>query len=1323
MTGMAEPLIVDFGRATADGVAAGSRVFSDLDLGGAEIAVGDTIEVMDYRGEGSFEAEVVEVDGDTIRVQAPALKPHIGGERPSPELVDAGDLTRWADKEEAPYEFPRLVRRLLTGAPGIAFPSVRAGAGVYLRGWDGLVDCTADAPYVPAGLSVWEMGTGRDLGRKAREDYDKRTKNPRGVDLAETAFVFATPRRWPDKDEWARRCSEEGPWREVRVLDADDLEGWLESNYVVHVRVSEQLGRRPLEAESLDRWWPRWADQTDPVLPPALLLAGRRAEAEKLCAALTGPPKVTGVRAASREEALAFGAAALSTVKDDVSASPAAVVVKSLAVWDRCAASPGPAILIPPRVEGIDLPAAVRQGHPVLIPMGAGDVDGVGETILLPRIGRSEAREALEAAGASSDKADGYAVAARRSLLSLRRRISLHPATARPVWAQGGEAELLAALVLVGAWEQNNDYDRAAVERIADCGIEAVERRLQRWENTDDPPFRRSGGAWRLSSPEDAWPLLRSMITRDCLRRWREAALGVLGASGSAIEPPGGRFFAPFPGAARKWSADLRRGLAQGAVFLAAFDLPRPLDGLRGSEHAERMVMELLDQAGADSAGVLWRSLADVLPLLAEAAPDIFLRAVHRDAAGGAPLLAGMFTDAGEFTGSPHTGLLWALEVLCWSDRYLPSAMDALLRLAEIDPGGRTANRPLDSARRVLLPWLHQTSASIERRMDVLDGVVERHEKKGWELLLSLVALRGSHTHNINRPRFRDWMTETTGISGEESRRAAEAITIRALKKAGANPYLWAQLIEHIPLLWVGQREQVIDALESSGIEALDHGDRFVIWKSLNKLVGNRPDRKALQDRLSAAGLERLENIRTKIRPDTPEVLIQEHHELFDWHPERSDRERQDAVTSIYRSAGVGGLRDLSKEAVRPELIGASSADALIDLRAEEMLPLLNQEGPDRAFVMGWITRRAELDGAEWIERTADSLADLSHSGQALFFLSLSPDTTVWKILDQMPPSVQDQYWERVHSFYIPRSDFLMYLDKLLEHRQPWSAVEFLFSQISKDKKEGGSPVTSEMVERTILKLIESDMKEHPSEMYAFYLGSLLDYLDKHEPDSSNLADLELTLFSVLRRSDRPPTAIYRRLQAEPAEFVKLVCSVHRLPDEEPENDSSESTAPLDNAWSILKEWRTLPGADRDTGDIEHERLRAWVLEARRLLRERGRSSIGDQYIGELLSGAPSGRDGIWPAEPVRDLLEELASEGVEQGVLVGRLNSRGVTVRDPFEGGAQERDSAGRYSDWAQQVEAKRPSTGRVLRQLADSYEREARRHDEEAEALSDQD
>lgn len=1322
MTGMAAPLIVDLDHATADGVVEGSRVFSDLDLDGIEIAVGDTLEVMDS-GAGPYEAEVVEVDGDTIRVQAPAFKPYTGGEWPSPELVDAGDLTRWADKEEAPYEFPRLVRRLLTDTPGIALSSVRAGAGVYLPGWDGLIKSDADGPYVPAGLSVWEMGTGGDPGRKAREDYCKRTEDPGGVDQAETAFVFVTPRRWAGKDRWVRSRAEEGPWREVRALDADDLEGWLESNYVVHVWVSEQLGRRPLEAESLDRWWSRWSAQTDPVFPPALLLAGRQVEAKKLREALAGPPKATGVQAASREEALAFAAAALSTMEDAGSALPAAVVVKSLAVWDRCAANPGPTILIP-RVEGSDRAAAVRQGHPVLIPMGAGDVDGGGETIRLPRIGRSEAREALAAAGASSDKADRYAAAARRSLLSLRRRISLHPGTARPVWAQGEEAEMAAALALVGVWEQNNDCDRSVVARIADCGIEAVERRLQCWENAGDPPFRRSGGARRLSSPEDAWLLLRNMITRDCLRRWREAALEVLGASDPVLDlPPDGRFFAPFQGAAQKWSADLRRGLAQGAALLAAYGLPQAVDGLSGSEHAERVVRELLDRAGADSTAKLWQSLADVLPLLAEAAPDVFLGAVRRGSAGDNPLLAAMFTDAGGFTGSPHTGLLWALEALCWSDRYLPPALDALLRLAEIDPGGRMANRPLDSARRVLLPWLHQTSASLERRMDVLDGVVERYEKKGWELLMSLVAVRDSYTHGINKPRFRDWVPETQGISREESWQAAEEITIRALKRTGTNPFLWAQLIEHVPFLGAGQREQVIDDLDSLDIEALDDGDCFVIWKSLNKLVGNRPDRKVLQDRLSTEGLERLEDIRAKIRPDTLEVLIQEHFELFDWHPERSDRERQDAVVSIYRSAGVGGLRDLSKEAARPELIGVLSADALIDLSAEEMLPLLIQEGPDRVFAMGWITRKAELDGVEWIERTAGSLVGLPFFSRALFFLSLSPDTIVWKILEQMPSSIQDQYWGQVRSFSIPRSDFLVYLDKLLEHRRPWFAVELLFHQLDKDKTEDDSLVTSEIVERTILKLIESDTEEYPSEMQAFYLGNLLDYLDKHDPDSSNLADFELTLFSMLRLSDRSPTAIYRRLRAEPSEFVRLVCSVHRSPDEKPEDRSYESTVLLESAWSILKEWRTLPGVDRDTGDIERERLRAWVLEARRLLRERGRSGVGDLYIGELLSGAPPGSDGIWPAEPVRDLLEELASEGVEQGVATGRLNSREVTVRHRLEGGVQERELAGRYSDWAHKVEARWPSTGRVLRQMADSYEWEARRHDDEAEALSDQD
>ena len=68
-----------------------------------------------------------------------------------------------------------------------------------------------------------------------------------------------------------------------------------------------------------------------------------------------------------------------------------------------------------------------------------------------------------------------------------------------------------------------------------------------------------------------------------------------------------------------------------------------------------------------------------------------------------------------------HTGLLWALEALAWSPEYLGAAALSLARLAQIDPGGRWANRPDHSLNQIFLPWQPQTAATREDRLAVVD--------------------------------------------------------------------------------------------------------------------------------------------------------------------------------------------------------------------------------------------------------------------------------------------------------------------------------------------------------------------------------------------------------------------------------------------------------------------------------------------------------------------------------------------------------------------------------------------------------------------------
>jgi hypothetical protein len=128
-----------------------------------------------------------------------------------------------------------------------------------------------------------------------------------------------------------------------------------------------------------------------------------------------------------------------------------------------------------------------------------------------------------------------------------------------------------------------------------------------------------------------------------------------------------------------------------------------------------------------------------------------------------------------------------------------------------------------------------------------------------------------------------------------------------------------------------------------------------------------------------------------------------------------------------------------------------------------------------------------------------------------------------------------------------------------------------------------------------------------------------------------------------------------------------------------------------------------------------------WVRATRLALSEADRADIGDEMIGQSFAHSPVGEDSAWPAEPVRDLLETIGSRELEHGMVLGRMNSLGVTWRRIYEGGQQERNSATQYREWSRITRPQWPRTARILRELADSYDREARRQDTDAELDAD--
>ena len=107
---------------------------------------------------------------------------------------------------------------------------------------------------------------------------------------------------------------------------------------------------------------------------------------------------------------------------------------------------------------------------------------------------------------------------------------------------------------------------------------------------------------------------------------------------------------------------------------------------------------------------------------------------------------------------------------------------------------------------------------------------------------------------------------------------------------------------------------------------------------------------------------------------------------------------------------------------------------------------------------------------------------------------------------------------------------------------------------------------------------------------------------------------------------------------------------------------------------------------------------------------------MGEQIIGQILAYAPVGEDGIWPAAPMREILDRPALREMRIGFARGTLNKRGVVSKAPDEGGEQERKLTAQFRRYAEGLITTHPYLAESLESIAKSYETEARREDDEA-------
>lgn len=89
----------------------------------------------------------------------------------------------------------------------------------------------------------------------------------------------------------------------------------------------------------------------------------------------------------------------------------------------------------------------------------------------------------------------------------------------------------------------------------------------------------------------------------------------------------------------------------------------------------------------------------------------------------------------------------------------------------------------------------------------------------------------------------------------------------------------------------------------------------------------------------------------------------------------------------------------------------------------------------------------------------------------------------------------------------------------------------------------------------------------------------------------------------------------------------------------------------------------------------------------------------------------------LWPPESVCKIIEGIESEELHRGFNIGITNKRGVFTKSLDEGGKQEIALANKFRGHADKLNTRFPKTASILYHVAEDYENQAKREDDEVE------
>lgn len=1249
--------------------------------------------------------------------------------------VTANDIKVWtaSNKRRAEEKLPLLVKKLILASCSpiaIDFPS---GDSIAIGGWDGILEVDKGNDFIPSGKSGWEFGTNEDVKGKADDDYSKRSTNPSPLDLENSSFIFVTSRLWTKRDNWVSSKQNENKWKDVKALNAESLQGWLEQCPAVHRWFSELIGKRCIDLWDIEQSWNVFSNFTSVPLKTAFFLHNREEEAKKLKRLLHGEPSIYRIKSRSINEAYGF---IFSVIKEASDLNPRCLIVKTQSAWDMIANSDQTLILVPQGFQPIGLGAAVSKGHTVLIAVDEKSTEN--SSINLMHHSRLVRQAAIEKLGFSIAESSLIWNDTKGYIEPILRHPLIKPIDKlKPIWPQNYPNNVLFSVFFATEWFEDDSKDKEIMELLSGLPYEEFEKIVIELSNVDDPPIRKIGAVWQVISKMDLWLLIAPKIAKPYLDSFSKSLEKVLSDLDPSYElPPEERIMASVKGLTPRYSQKLKHGLSDSMAILSAYgdEYSNQIGGDKLSRILNYLVKQLFEK---NQNTKFWYSINNIIPLIAESTPDAFLDAVESASYGDKPPLLGLFQTENDsvFGSCNHSGLLWGIELLSWNKKYMARASLCLARLSEIDPGGKWSNRPFNSLISIYLGWINNTSATPNERITVLKSVlIPNHSNISWQLMTRLLPGNTETTSEICKPRYREWSSSGDIRPQQEqySNYVKDVVNIMLREMECNFVERIPDVLENFNSYTSEQQDSTIEQLLSINISEVDMGLRENILNELREILADHREFPDVEYVWPESFLEKLEKVYKYYDYDN---LIKSNAYLFnDNWPRIIEKDipyekitefvlqkRISVLNLIYIEHGIEGILELITVSKLPYLIGTISYQSSFSGNIYSyVLECLEKRDTRTDFAKGFISSLAHKHYKKAISLLKDNW---SVDKKAHFLLCLPINNETLLHVNKLDNERRGLFWRNLDYYNVRNENVTLaniIANNLLENERPLVAIHSI-SHFFKQASGLDSRLVASILKEIAIKPLKADklsLKNVQNEILSAieFIQRADDLLD------SEIMHIEWLYLEWFKSKKTKPIQLMKKISTDPDFFSQLILLIYKTNNEAEVGSIEEGTCKIINqraefSLRLLDYNRILPG--QKGNEIDLDLLEKWIEKVRENLEGHKKKEIGDFYIGKYLSCCPVGNDNVWPHFSVRQIIERTKSKKLEQGIIDGLLNSRGLTMRNLYDGGKQETLQAKLYNDQAESIQLTSPRTSKVLRSIAKVYEDYAKTEDREIELM----